>query len=1118
MALQFDNDGFLIGEKKFKELNGNVAQIDNTTKEILVVLSQSYQQDDENGRIRQAQFRQLIEQKKRQNHLIKETINTMDSDRKTFAKIINKQNHQQPNPHHDEPVSRHRTNTQNQHNKTIVSKKRESRPIKLADEQKNHQENTAIKKRQATAVQTTPAHQTKVVGRDSQGRFVSHHQSAQNQLMQSLGKMSEAVWQYVKSDTSQISPEIDALGEIREVIAPAGRGLQAMGRGAVWLYRRKRKQDELLAPEQDKQNKQVNASNKEKRRLLRLILRGIGDKSWLSSLLPLMAGLANALGGGSPDIDIDGKRGGGGFFGTGSKKNTKKPPKKPKRPTQRPRHRLPESRKTPDGKKPPKKPKTIWDKVKDKAKKWRNKGQKGLGKVGAGLKRVPIIGTAATLAMGALALSDYKEMTTQERGATIGGLTGSIGGGWAGATAGAAAGAAIGSVVPILGTAAGGLIGGLIGGFGGSWFGGDIGSQIGEKLAPHGAKMVDGLSGWWGGVSNNITAAMTTAGSATYSALTTGYDYTKNLASNAWSMTRLATMTAKEYTLLSLERMKNVVVAGLTGYGGIIGAAVQGVGKIYEIAKNFVVENSSSFIDWIKEKGGSIWDSIKEGAGNLADTVSNAFGGGATGKGWSKGLSAHQNAINVASGWTQGTIGNMTLEETKRYVASVIKTESSGGKIDASRGSYIGKYQMGAAALVEAGLISRTAYNQAKNRGSSFLKDNSNWINGASYEKFMSSHEMQDAAFVRYTNKNYNSVKNKSYFKNASKAEQMGILKGVHLSGSGGVDDYYLRGVDKSDGNGTKVSKYINDIAKNNDGLSGVNFSSQSTTGSEGGNTTTNKPNSTSTKTIDNSTFLPIGDSIAAGILGKEQANQAVRDKDTKQVKEYIKHQINAGAVKNKDVVLSTGATNEAASVNYKNIEEQIDLLVKAGAKNITMMSVADNWSKQKKAQTYKGKRYNSINEVLEVIAQDKGVRFAKWSASKDSYHADKATYDKAIKNANMGKNPGTPTSGIPMELPDSTKQNSNQNRNNNPSGLQVPAFSQTPNGNGNGVFRTNPRLISQNISINEPSQIIIASTPVQQSWQANSSNVIEKAFTGDVGQNISDESLARFITGNYSA
>lgn len=1113
MALQFDNDGFLIGEKKFKELNGNVAQIDNTTKEILAVLSQSYQQDDENGRIRQAQFRQLIEQKKRQNHLIKETINTMDSDRKTFAKIINKQNHQQPNPHHDEPVSRHRINTKNQHNKTIVSKKRESRPIKLADEQKNHQENIAIKKRQATAVQTTPANQTQVVGRDSQGRFVSHHQSAQSQLMQSLGKMSEAVWQYVQSDASQISPEIDALVEIRDVIAPAGRGLQAMGRGAVWLYRRKRKQDELLAPEQDKQNKQVNASNKEKRRLLRLILRGIGDKSWLSSLLPLMAGLAKALGDGSPDIDIDGKGGGGGFFGTGSKKNTKKPPKKPKRPTQRPRHRLPESRKTPNGKKPPKKPKTIWDKIKDKAKNWRNKGQKGLGKVGAGLKRVPIIGTAATLAMGALALSDYKEMTTQERGATIGGLTGSIGGGWAGATAGAVAGAAIGSAVPILGTAAGGLIGGLIGGFGGSWFGGDIGSQIGEKLAPHGAKMVDGLSGWWGGVSNNITAAMTTAGSATYSALTTGYDYTKNLASNAWSMTRLATMTAKEYTLLSLERMKNVVVAGLTGYGGIIGAAVQGVGKIYEIAKNFVVENSSSFIDWIKEKGGGIWDSIKEGAGNLADTVSNAFGGNSN-------ITISNGKVQVGN-WKRDLKANkfdellpMLDEKAKKsglktsLVLAMANIESHFDP-NARNGDYLGLFQMGASHM-KAG---ENRLNASDNTDAAirFIKQNK-----ATFHRVMGNdaeftagiaylmHQQGPGAVQYLKNPNMNVVDaamlNREW-RRKGRAATIDMIKKNGGNPNMTAKEYYSMWVDRAN---ALQAAYEGNTTTN-------------TTASKP-NSTTNKPNPTSTKTINNSTFLPIGDSIAVGILGKEQANQAVIGKDTKQVKEYIKHQINAGAVKNKDVVLSTGASNEAASVNYKNIEEQIDLLVKAGAKNITMMSVADNWSKQKKAQTYKGKRYKSINEVLEVIAQEKGVRFAKWSTNgKNGYHADKATYEKAIKDANLGRNLGTPTSGIPMPRPTSTPPNGNKNINNNQSILQPPAFNQKPT-NGNGVLGTNLRLTTNNISINEPSQTIVASTTMQQSWQANSSNVIEKAFTGDVGQNISDESLARFITGNYSA
>lgn len=1105
MALQFDDYGFIIGEKRFKELNGNISQIDKTTQEILAVIKGQGEFEQEQALATKTHFERLIASKKQANKLTKISTEQLE---KLSSQLVAKATGKSSTP----------AKTTNQPSSGKSSRQNERTKIIATKNQTGKQEKQHTKpKKQAVSKQ-----HASLPNRDEKGRFIAQDDKQDGKIINAFDKMSRAIWQYVAVDASSLSPEIDALNEIRDTISPAGRGLVAMGRGAGWLFRRKSKKDELQAPEQDKQNTQINLNNKEKRRLLRLILREVGD-NWLSKLAGLasaLAALAGLAGGDDDgdddgvDIDLDRKNNGGIYGGVGGKKPKGKPNRKPKRPTERPRNRLPESRKNPDAKQLPKPKKGVLDRLKN------------------GVKRLPIVGTLATLGLAAYALSDYKNMTASEVGSMAGGAVGGIGGGMAGA----AAGAAVGSVVPVIGTAAGAIVGGIAGSLGGSMLGEQVGSVLGERLAPFGTQMVNGLSSAWGSVSSTAKTAFLISSTLAYDALSSGYAYTSNLASNAWQMTQLATHTAKEYALISLERMKNVFVAGLNGFGSIAGTAIDGLGKIFDTAKNFVVENGSTFINWIKEKAGSIGsvassigDSVSSFVDGAIDGAKNLLGidGSPSGSEWKATTSAHQNAINVASQWNQGALQGLTLEDTKRYIASVIKTESSGGKLDASNGSYIGKYQMGAAALADIGLIKMEAYRRNKNRGASFLKNNANWTNGMTYEKFMSSHEIQDKAMLKYTNMHLSrALKELPKNKIDDKNELMGFLKAAHIAGYGGARNYVVRGVDSADGNGTKTSKYYNDIALGKDGLSNVNLSK---TNESVSNTTATQPKTTAKPASQQA--IAIGDSIAVGLNGKAVSGQAVKGKDTADVLGFVNKMAKAGQLKGRNVVLSPGASNEADNVRYGNVVKQIAALKAAGVNNITMMSVADGWTKNKKKQTYNGKQYGSINEVLENIAAEQGVRFAKWQTDNkknpNDYHASQAVYQEAIKNANYGTSVSI-VSPTPMPKSEPKKNDKDQTPSNVKNAVNkmmqgvgtstipmaIPNGANGANGANTGVFTGKFGLTSSN---NQKIQV----PSIQQTYNhtftaAQQPKEQDSIMMTEFGQNLSDPNLAILVTGGY--
>lgn len=198
--------------------------------------------------------------------------------------------------------------------------------------------------------------------------------------------------------------------------------------------------------------------------------------------------------------------------------------------------------------------------------------------------------------------------------------------------------------------------------------------------------------------------------------------------------------------------------------------------------------------------------------------------------------SKEEDVIKAALNFKGGTIECLGDHYTRRLVASLHKTESygSGGISATNKSGFIGKYQFGAPWLYDAGFLKNhptpamkraghsTLESWGNNRGpnghDAFLKNTANWKNGWSRAKFLSDGAAQDKALVSGTNNNCNYLRRNGYINNNTpKKEIAGLLKGMHLGGPKG-----LKNRNASDINKTSVQKYINDIAKNGDGLDGL--------------------------------------------------------------------------------------------------------------------------------------------------------------------------------------------------------------------------------------------------------------------------------------------------------
>lgn len=131
---------------------------------------------------------------------------------------------------------------------------------------------------------------------------------------------------------------------------------------------------------------------------------------------------------------------------------------------------------------------------------------------------------------------------------------------------------------------------------------------------------------------------------------------------------------------------------------------------------------------------------------------------------------------------------------------SLAQKESSDNYLAVNKGNYLGRYQLGAPALIEAGFVKPGT----TNRG---LNSPKNWIVGSKKE-FLNTPELQDKAMLNYTQKNFGYAQKMGLFNEDTPPEQKAaLLAGAHLVGVRGFKKA-LGGADVKDANGIKPQQY----------------------------------------------------------------------------------------------------------------------------------------------------------------------------------------------------------------------------------------------------------------------------------------------------------------------
>lgn len=120
---------------------------------------------------------------------------------------------------------------------------------------------------------------------------------------------------------------------------------------------------------------------------------------------------------------------------------------------------------------------------------------------------------------------------------------------------------------------------------------------------------------------------------------------------------------------------------------------------------------------------------------------------------------------------------------------------------------FLGKYQMGALALIDAGFVN------AGFRQNSSLNNPAAWkkSSGAtSLEHFLNTPLLQEIAFVNFTRKSYQYCQSAGAFTSSDDARtRLGILTAAHLLGAGGAKTWRFENSKKADAYGTTGGEYF---------------------------------------------------------------------------------------------------------------------------------------------------------------------------------------------------------------------------------------------------------------------------------------------------------------------
>ena len=137
---------------------------------------------------------------------------------------------------------------------------------------------------------------------------------------------------------------------------------------------------------------------------------------------------------------------------------------------------------------------------------------------------------------------------------------------------------------------------------------------------------------------------------------------------------------------------------------------------------------------------------------------------------------------------------------TRNLMEAIGKKESSNNYAVINQFGYLGKYQFGAAALIDLGYVKEGTTNTT-------LGNSKNWTGKdgiTSNTAFLGSSTVQESAMFGLIDINYNRLLKRGVITTNDSADKVaGYLASAHLVGSGNADKF-----DKKDGNGVKASTY----------------------------------------------------------------------------------------------------------------------------------------------------------------------------------------------------------------------------------------------------------------------------------------------------------------------
>jgi len=141
----------------------------------------------------------------------------------------------------------------------------------------------------------------------------------------------------------------------------------------------------------------------------------------------------------------------------------------------------------------------------------------------------------------------------------------------------------------------------------------------------------------------------------------------------------------------------------------------------------------------------------------------------------------------------------------KAYADKIGMKESGGDYGVVNQLGYVGKYQFGAMALEDTGLVKKGVGRM----GQRALDDPNNWNIEGGKQAFLSNGQLQEDTFSKYTKQNYNTLSRIGVVNNNSSPQDVaGYLAAAHLLGPGGAKAL-SQGQSGTDANGTSAATYF---------------------------------------------------------------------------------------------------------------------------------------------------------------------------------------------------------------------------------------------------------------------------------------------------------------------